>query len=380
MKSLKYTVSVLGASSLMLMGGMACHNQGEDSQLSVTQVKHTEVKQQSIGNCWLYAMASWMESLKLNQEEELNVSETYWTYWDWYIKLKRGGGADEISTGGTWRMAVNIINQYGWVSEEEFVSSEGDQIYSSRQKCAEDRINRELKEGGRLFEVERDHDTLISVLNDAFTCNDEIKVDGEAVYQTLAKSSNDTQLVLPGSENVMSMRLMMRSWRTVQNPYRYSPNSAKKLPSTRTMASFKSMEQRIKKALNDHMPVVLGLYVSFNAVDAEGKFNLNSLAKKGSLGSGGGHMIVMHDYTVSNVPELDYLGEGDMDPELKEAALLGDLDYIVSKNSWGANRLDRPWIKNGYSRVDWDYLTKAYVDDEGDFRSFMYDIVLPPGY
>lgn len=69
------------------------------SAIDVTDVHHTPSKRQSIGNCWLYATATWVESLALTETNEShNISETYWTYWHWYDSLRFAG--DEINTGG----------------------------------------------------------------------------------------------------------------------------------------------------------------------------------------------------------------------------------------------------------------------------------------
>lgn len=381
MRNQKFFAGVVWSLGFSLMlTQVACdakQDDTENSEVSVTRVNHTEVKQQSIGNCWLYAVASWMESLKLNEGQSFNVSESYWTYWDWYEKLR--SGRSELTTGGHWSKAKRILNKYGWVEEGDFIPEESDAAMSDRQACAERKVRQELKSGGRL-DGDRSEATLLAVLDEAFTCNSQTPVNGKQTWQEKSRTTLDTMLRLPNSDDALSMKSMMNLWKTVYNPNSYDQSSLKRLPSESTMRSFKKVETRIKKALNDHMPVILSFFVSFNAVDENGKFNLNSLAEKGSLGSTGGHMVVMHDYTVDNVPGFDYLGEGDMDAELKEAALLGDFDYIVNKNSWGSHRTDRPWLKDGYSRITWDYLTKIVPTEDGDYQRMLYDVVLPPGY
>ena len=40
-----------------------------EAQGAVTEVSHTDVERQSIGNCWLYAAATWVESMNLSYLE-----------------------------------------------------------------------------------------------------------------------------------------------------------------------------------------------------------------------------------------------------------------------------------------------------------------------
>ena len=93
------------------------------SDTLVTSVEHSKVKRQSIGNCWIYAQATWMESLILSSSsEEVDVSETYWTWWHWYRQVV-GSSRTEIQTGGWWHESARILNNHGWVTEEEFVAT-----------------------------------------------------------------------------------------------------------------------------------------------------------------------------------------------------------------------------------------------------------------
>src|SRR5947208_562872 len=92
------------------------------SDTLVTDVAHTEVKRQSIGNCWIYAQATWLESELLSQTgQEVNVSESYWTWWSWYDQVV-GSGISEVQTGGFWQTSANIILQHGYVLEGEFLA------------------------------------------------------------------------------------------------------------------------------------------------------------------------------------------------------------------------------------------------------------------
>jgi hypothetical protein len=373
--------------ALTLFSVSCQENSTEKSSVKVTSVKHTAVKRQSIGNCWLYAQATWLESLlKDTNGEDVDVSETYWTYWDLYHKLleKKPVPEEELNTGGTWGMSSEIIRRYGWVTEAEFIESEATETMSEAQSCAEDYIMAQGKEGGTLYDVNlRTPEYVRAELDKAFSCDGKYTVNMDAAREK-ERSATKTMLVDVKSGRQYSLATMLNSWRQISGPGAYGSVEGKKLVSEVELSRYRNIEQRIKKALNDRYPVVMSFYVTFNAPDQNGVFNLTTLAEKGELGSGGGHMVVLHDYTVDNVPSDDgfiSLAEGDLDPELKEKALLGEMNYLVAKNSWGANRRDRPWLRDGYSRFTWDYLQNRYWDEDSEiYRSFFRSVVLPPGY
>jgi hypothetical protein len=360
-----------------------------DSELKVTSVKQTPVKRQAIGNCWLYAHATWLESLlKHSTGQDVNVSETYWTYWDFYEKLLAGEPIPEkeLNAGGSWYRSKTIIQKYGWVEEERFIASERDAVMSGAQDCAESYLLLQGKPGGTLYDISRRTPELVrSELNKAFSCYGTINVNMDQAWN--GRHLAETTLirdVKTGDQNTLAVWL--NRWQEISSPgyTTWGPYEGKKLGSEAEFKGFKAMEQRIKKALNDRQPVVITFFVSFNAPNPDGYFNLNTLAKAGNLGDNGGHMLVLHDYTVKDIPGEEgftSLGEGDLEPQLKEIALKGNLDYLVAKNSWGYDRTDRPWLKNGYSRITWDYLTSRYFEEEtGRFQPFLRSVVLPPGY
>jgi len=356
----------------------------ETSQEKVTSVDHSPVKRQSIGNCWLYAHATWLESmLKSTTGETTNVSETYWTYWDLYHKLLANQPIpeEELNTGGTWSRSRSIISTYGWVKEEDFIPEESGMTMSKAQKCAQEHIMEQGKEGGTLFDVStRTPELIRAELDKGFSCNGLYTFDMNAAYEKRHLAA-DTRLVDVKTKEEQSLSTWLGRWREISTSAgnAYGPYEGKKLPTESEMSRYKAIEQRIKRALNDHQPVVLSWFVSFNAASPKGLFNLSTLASKGEIGDSGGHMVVLHDYAVTDVPGRGRIGEGDLSEEDKALALDGDLDYLVVKNSWGADRADRPWLGDGYSRISWDYLTGRY-ENEDRFSTFIRGVVLPPGY
>lgn len=363
----------------------ACQESPTDSSVTVTTVSHTPVKRQSIGNCWLYAHATWLESMiKASDGQVVNISETYWTYWDLYNKLleKRPIPEDELNTGGSWSRSTQILKSYGWVSEEAFIAKESNAQMSEAQKCAQDYIMREGKDGGRLADLEKRTPELVrEELHKAFSCDGRFEFDIDAAYEQ-RNTVEKTKLRDPHTGIERSLKDWLGRWRMSSiSTDSWGAYEGKKMFSEKDIAAFKKVEQRIKKALNDHYPVVVSFFVSFNAPDPDGLFNLQTLGEKGSLGDTGGHLLVLHDYVVDDVEEFGQLGEGDLEPELKDLALTGNMRYVVAKNSWGEDRTDRPWLKNGYTRLSWDYLRARYFDENSEtFRTFMSGVVLPEGY
>ncbi|RZA27290.1 MAG: hypothetical protein EOP10_00650 [Proteobacteria bacterium] len=379
MKKLKYSLL-----TSLCLAAMSCHSSEEESAVKVTSVAHSPVKRQSIGNCWLYAQSTWLESmLKTTTGANVNVSETYWTYWDMYHKLLRNQPIpeEELNTGGTWGLSKSIILEYGWVKEDDFIPEEKNKMMSESQACAEDYILAQGREGGTLFAQERTPELLRAELDKAFSCNGKYKFDMNAAFANRQKAE-DTQLIDVKTKQERSLKDWLSRWTeaSVATTNSWGPYEGKKIPTESEVGAYKQIEQRIKKALNDHQPVVLSWFVSFNAANKTGLFNISSLADKGELGSSGGHMIVLYDYTVKNVPNKGSLGEGDLSEADKALALQGDLDYLVVKNSWGADRPDRPWLRDGYSRLSWDYLSARYENESGTYSPFIRGVVFPPGY
>ena len=393
MKSL-IAITIFGS---LAFAGCESKKSDEESAVNVTSVAHSKtVKQQTINNCWIYAMASWFESLHLSTGNgEVDVSESYWAYWHWYDELAWSPDGNtharkKLEEGGGFHLGAKIVKKYGWVTEGEFIPAETDAVASQRQACALEYVKDQLEVGGALhyssFEdrkIVRSHETVIEVLNKAFTCGDEANgIDGELVRNTYGKSADETLLKMPGQSSAISLTAMYDEWEVHQPAGSLDSASSKMLPIEKDQKYYDAAALAIRRALNDHMPVVIGFNLDFNAVnESNGMFDLNTYAKVGD-NTKAAHMIVLSDYTVKNAAGFGVLGEGELTPEQKEAALSADLQYLVAKNSWGTaqSRDNRPWIGDGYSRLTWDYLTKGFVDESQPFTPMITAIVLPKSY
>jgi hypothetical protein len=132
-------------------------------------------------------------------------------------------------------------------------------------------------------------------------------------------------------------------------------------------------------------------FVDFNALDSDGRF----AAPPATPGRQGGHMVVMEDYEIDNVPGFGTLQAGvrETRPEALDAALSDDaaIKFIRIKNSWGSYRSDRQFVVPGYHDLYMKYLNgpvkQCEVDaDENPDTSNCWDTVpftdvtLPAGY
>lgn len=360
--------------------GPAADKQAPSSDILVTDVDHSAVKRQSIGNCWIYAHASWLESLyKSHHQQEINVSESYWTYWHWYEQVMNGR-ENEIQTGGFWDVSSDIIMSHGFVLEGQFAPEEEQVEMSIRQEQALNTINYEMR-SGRLADSQRRSPKLVrTVLDEAFG------VDMDAI-QMLAQRAENTVIGIDASGQDITVataldRSTPHSWRYVSFPRLYGQFEK---PSAEMQQRRNAVFRRVMKALNDSKPVVMSLMIDFNALDVESAtFRAETLRRAAFLGRQGGHMVALEDYVVTNVPGYGTIGEGNTSDEVKQAALQGELVYLKSKNSWGTNRPDRG-LTDGYTRFDVPYMTEQLEWKRGEsevtsFYTGLSGFILPPGY
>jgi hypothetical protein len=351
------------------------------SDILVSSVQHTAAKRQSIGNCWIYAQATWLESLTLsNTGEKLNVSESYWTYWHWYNDLVNSS-MTEIQPGGTWTESSQIVVAHGWLEEKDFIYDEAGEEMSNRQKSALEHMNTQLKTGGRLAtRASRTPKNIRAELDKAFgvVMADAQKKARKASETFVGKRSDNTKISL-----VDALRGGVNDrWELVDFPQIYGKNT-RATPSQE--ASRKKILRRVMKALNDRKPVVMSLMIDFNALDiTDQTFKEAKIKVNGGSGRQGGHMLVLHDYAVKDVPGVGVIPEGDQPNDMKLKALEGQITMLKAKNSWGTNRPDRG-LTDGFTRFEANYLMnqlewKNEASTSSTFYTTLSEFVLPPGY
>ena len=101
---------VLSLGSALALGCAAPSDEGPVASGSddIVDVPQTDVERQSIGNCWIYAHASWVASMhKAATGESFDVSRSYWTYWHWFDQIA-AGTAGQLN----WQTANGIVRKY----------------------------------------------------------------------------------------------------------------------------------------------------------------------------------------------------------------------------------------------------------------------------
>jgi hypothetical protein len=411
--------AMLAAGATFIAGCSLSADAGSDepteaSTDAIVDINHSKVKRQSIGNCWLYATASWAESLNKSANAgnaEMNMSESYWTYWHWFDQIANGGTGDEISTGGHYSTAAEIIARYGVISEGAFIADESADEMSARQASALTKINASLKSGALSSWQARQNRSLVrQELDAAWELDASVvaqldKVFGAGVTKTFDKSTVSTTGT--SIKRAKSIKALLRDPDTKQTHIgtlqdaigtrssSWGPRTGKyawqqvSYPSDATAR--RDMQVRVQKAMHDKQPVVMSWYVDFNALDDYGRF----MAPPTEPGRQGGHMVVVEDYQINDVPGYGTLKAGV--EETRQGALDAALDpsakieFIRIKNSWGAYRPDRQFIVPGYHDLYMQYLDGPIKQctqnaDDTDSTSDCWDdtplndFVLPPGY
>ena len=393
-------------------GGAGTHNGGDEedpigaSTDPITTVDQTGVKRQSIGNCWIYATASWAESLaKTATGAENNFSESYWTYWHWFEQIANGNVSDKISTGGTYGTAAEIINRYGLMSEAAFIPEEASAEMSDRQAAAEQAINASLASGPLSSASARaDRGVVRSELDKAFALGTNAiaqlnRVFGKRVSRTLDRGAPTTGTDIKRAKDIAIKQHNGRTNLDVEATLadaigtrsgwsgRSGPMAWNELSYPDDLAGRRHFQERFQRALADHLPVILSWYVDFNAMDGA-----TFRAPPATPGRQGGHMVVMDDYQINNVPGFGTLlaGVDETRPEALAAALddSATIEFIRIKNSWGTYR--HGWT-TGYHDLYMAYMNGPIQEcqvDENDnpIQGTCFDttplesVALPPGY
>lgn len=346
----------------------------------ITSVDHVKVKRQSIGNCWLYATASWYEALnKAATGVEMNSSESWLTYWHWFEQLANGRASSEISTGGSYGTAVSLITRYGVVLEKDFIPAEAESEMSNRQSTALSAVNASLKDGAMKDAVaRRDRVAIRKELDKAWQLDPAMiaKLDavfGAGVDKTLDRAyaarepgssilrSKDVpvQLVDPETRQPVKVTLAdaigtgsawSRTGKYAWSDEWYPSDSAGR----------REFWKRVQRALHDRQPIIVSWKVDFNALTTSSVFSYDELQRRGP-GRQGGHMTVMHDYEATSVPGFGTLKAGEQATAEQMTAALSDqtqISFIRVKNSWGGIRPDR-WSSAaiaGYHDLEMKYL------------------------
>jgi hypothetical protein len=376
---------------------------------NVTDVSHTDVRRQSIGNCWSYASTGWLESLHLARTgNQVNVSESWITFWDWHKKITSGSitrnattMTDEVSTGAWWDTAMTVLRDRGVVFEAEFIPEEAQAERSTRQSEALTAINAELNGMGRLVSstARRDPQMVLNALLDAWRINDTIRAEIRRVFGLSARSTlATTRETIPAwmrKASAFPIRTAVARSSTGAatrwdgflsdvipgGRYAWKTLSYPSSPSSRTAAL-----RRVMRALNAGQPVLTSWLVDFNARNGTtGAFDLATLRAAGP-GRQGGHLVTTEDYEViirqPGMPERR-LAAGQMasEADMRLAEQFGEMVFLRIKNSWGTAQGPLGGNFGGYHDLTVAYLngpirwTEANAD-----RTPLSSVILPFGF
>jgi hypothetical protein len=390
---------------------------------AITSVNHSKVERQSIGNCWAYATTGWAEALnKTATGTQLNLSQSYISYWHWFDQIANSR-TSEISTGGSYETALRLFERYGLVREGDFIPSEATAEMSARQKSALDRVNASLKSGKLATTTARSDRALVRAeLDAAFGLDTETiaaldAVFGKDVSRTVSRTyatqatpvtkraNGQTITILRAKDVPATVRraggsnttaTLADAMGTYRSGFRSGTFAFREVDYPVSAGERRALQKRIQRALHDKQPVIVSWLVDFNALGRDSTFRLDRLQSAGP-GRQGGHMVVMHDYEVDNVPGFGTLKAGvdETRPEALAAALSDQatVKFFRVKNSWGTDRPDR-WdmaALPGYHDLYVDYLNGPVkkcaekADGSTDTTNCYdaapwWDVVLPAGY
>lgn len=419
-------ISLVGVAAIAGLSAMGCASEtapvdeqvaSEVEENALVNVDHTDVERQSIGNCWIYAHASWVESMhKTATGEAFDASQSYWTYWHWFESItgKSGFGAltgTEIETGGSWQVANNLVRRYGLIAEKDFVPEDTGAEMSSRQKDALTAINVSLKSGAlSTAAARRDAKLVRAELDKAWRLGAPVVAQLDAAF---GKDGARTFVTGGGGTTTGTSIVRPQSFK-VSYPSRSSTGKVtlKSASLVSAMNDWKQMsygsdragfQLRLKRALHAASPVIITWSVDFNAMengnnDRRGSFNMTTLNEAGGPGRQGGHMTVLEDYQVKLASGEVLLANVDTTDPAKLAAALepgAKIEFLQVKNSWGGARPDRAFAAGmpGYHNLYMDYLDGPITwcrDGEGTGTPAsrgctskvtpLKNVVVPPGF
>jgi hypothetical protein len=407
--------------ALASLGSQACTAETEGGETDeegastddITKVENTKVKRQSIGNCWLYAVQSWVESMnKRATGVDANFSESYLTYWHWFEQVANRSWTTEISTGGSYGVASDLILRYGMISEGKFIPAEAEAEMSNRQSTALAAINKSLKEGAlKDPNARRDRKLVRQEFDKAWGLTPEVsamldKVFGQDVSRTIDRGyrtrktgtdilrPRDVPVSVPNATTRQAERTTLaEAIGTGSSWSRTGKYAFQEVDYPSDEAGRRRMQIRVQRALHDGAPIVVSWAVDFNALTSDSKFSKQELDRRGP-GRQGGHMTIITDYQIKlpdgrvlKAGESNY-SQADLDAALKNES---KVEFFRVKNSWGSLRPDRWQVGDGYHDLMIDYLNGpikkcAEVNGTSDpnncpsMQNPWWDAVLPAGY
>ena len=408
------SLSLITLAALTSFACTKARDQGPTSTTAdeIVDVPQTDVERQSIGYTWLYAHANWAESLHQKASgESLEVSRSYWMYWQWFDQIAVGTAA-QIATGGNWETANAIVRKYGLVRESSFTASDSPTQLAARQAAALSIINDSLN-GGALGTLAARHDQALvrRELDRAWALTPTVTTMLDRVF-----GADGSRTFLPMDAPADPTGTAIQRAEEFDVAYSVSPGA---LPVHRKLAQavvdwqsvyyapsdHRAFQLRVQRALADSQPVIITWFVDFNALEARsgsllGSFNLATLDQLGP-GIQGGHSTVLQTYQAKLEDGRILQAGNQLDPTnnadktLLDSALAPStqLEFFRVQNMWGSAHPARAFAPGmpDYHDLYLDYLdgpVKECVVRDGvtdttscpTMTTPLQNVVLPPGY
>jgi hypothetical protein len=397
--------------ALALLVGCAQSADDATNDQAITNTPETRVKEQAVGNCWIYATMGWIESMHFaHAKEELNLSESYITYLHWFMRITSDRFVfdkdGEWNTGDFIGYGEEIVVRYGLMDEGAFISSEATVDRSSRQEAAEEYVKAALKPNGALGtpEKRKDKANVRDVLNKAFKLAPSVsskltrafgadlsKTRGHGANISAAgfrdpakiivgKTKDGKELTLDDAFGELDPARLVTATR--DRGERRGPFAWQRVAFGKTAEELAAVTLRVKKTLNAGFSVPLDWYPAWASMrDDDGSFHEPiNLARKG-----GWHSSLVHDYQLK-LADGTVLPAGTpvTDPKVLDKTLApgATIELLRFKNSWG--RETGPLAARGYTDATWAYLATDFdrtaIDyDEPAERGAAIDaFILPP--
>src|SRR5262249_4934445 len=101
---------------------------------------------------------------------QLELSESYVTYWHWYDQIVSGQITDDkVEEGGSWGEAADISLKYGLMESKDFEAADATTEMSAAQSTALKAVNAALKDGALKDDTARqDRKAVRKILDDAW--------------------------------------------------------------------------------------------------------------------------------------------------------------------------------------------------------------------
>ncbi len=401
----------------LLAGSVGTGCSGESAQKAIypvdpadlTSIEPTAVKRQSVPNCWLYTTAAWAESLhKRATGESVDLSESYWSFWRWFRQIQglpaggRLNATGMIDASGSYLEAAELIQEYGFMYEGDFLPEEAALARSQRQQQARAAVNLSLRTGALASAEARAQPAVVfAELSKAFGLSADVVADLTATFgvegRALTASPPSGRIRAPQSLvvdrdvdtpvsllDVVGISAAPAAYLQRRGRYAWVWLSYEAGDSEEANVHNQPLLRRMQRTLNDGKPMYLSWSADDSFADANGHYRAISTGTDSPIPYG--HASLIFDDEVEDVPGFGTLRAGQQETRAEAlAATLGDqarITFLRVKNPWAGTyeasggRLAASQEGMGINDIDLAYLAAFPVG--GDARRRFHGLAMPP--